>query len=413
MRTEITRARGPVTVQLRAVDGYILTPDGASIYIWGYRDQMDLPAQLPGPTIIVNQGDTVTVELTNELPENVSIIFPGQIGVLRVTGAGTEPVGPVYENGRIASLTDYAPPLGTVIYEFVADRPGTYIYHSGTEMHKQVQMGLYGALIVRPSGFDPLDRSTWSAYGAGTDTEFDREYLLVVSEIDPLLHEAVRLGKPFQASAYKPRYWTMNGRCAPDTMFPDGASYLPQQPYGSLIMAEPGEKVLLRYIGAGSDAHPLHPHGNHTRVVALDGRLLRNGSQDLSLKHFTVLVGAGQTYDQIFQWTGLGYDPATKPIPTLIPNLRNQAIGNAGWTMWSGSPYLGQKGDIPVGITSFNMVGEYNFMLHSHSEPQITNWGEFPGGMMTMISIFPPGSLGPEVGTLYRSAAPAGTRERR
>ncbi|MHB1044074.1 MAG: hypothetical protein ACYC0Q_14730 [Eubacteriales bacterium] len=69
-------------------------------------------------------------------------------------------------------------------------------------------------------------------------------------------------------------------------------------------------------------------------------------------------------------------------------------------TMWSGSPYLGIKGDLPVGMVSYNVAGEYHFMLHSHEEPQITNWGEFPGGMMTMIAIFPPGALGPHHGTL-------------
>ncbi|MFZ5591630.1 MAG: copper oxidase, partial [Bacillota bacterium] len=114
-------------------------------------------------------------------------------------------------------------------------------------------------------------------------------------------------------------------------------------------------------------------------------------------KRFTVLVGAGQTYDQIYQWEGLGYTP-DNPIPTILPNLRNMGIGEPGWTLWSGSPYLGVKGDVPKGVTSFNEMGEYYFMLHSHEEPQITNWGEFPGGMMTMIAIYP--SLSPTVGEL-------------
>ena len=33
--------------------------------------------------------------------------------------------------------------------------PGTYIYHSGTQWDLQGEMGLVGALIVRPTGFDP------------------------------------------------------------------------------------------------------------------------------------------------------------------------------------------------------------------------------------------------------------------
>lgn len=386
--------------RLRAAESYIITPDGLSIYIWGFAAENGMPGQLPGPLIVVNQGDTVTIELINELSENVSLLFPGQEGVTADSGQGPVPARPVYENGRLVSFTPFAPPGGSITYQFVAGMPGTYLYHSGTELHKQVQMGLYGVMIVRPLDFNPLDPGSRSAYGAGTDTEFDREFLLVTGEIDPVWHETVKSGKPYPISTYRPRYWTLNGRCAPDTMFPDKAGYFPSQPYGGMIMAEPGEKVLLRYAGAGFSNHPLHPHGNHTRVVAMDGRLLRNGDQDLSHQHFTVLVCAGQTYDQIFQWHGLGYDPVLNPIPTPLPHLRNQGIGDAGWTMWSGSPYLGYKGDIPVGVTSFNLTGEYYFMLHSHKEYEITNWGEFPGGMMTMIAIFPPGSMGMEMSLL-------------
>jgi len=39
--------------------------------------------QIPGPTLIVHQGDMVTVNLTNNLPAaagNTSILFPGFSG---------------------------------------------------------------------------------------------------------------------------------------------------------------------------------------------------------------------------------------------------------------------------------------------------------------------------------------------
>jgi len=64
--------------------GHISTPDGGSVLIWGYADGAGL-AQYPGPTLIVNQGEVVTVTLTNNLtvagagpPPNVSMVFPGQ-----------------------------------------------------------------------------------------------------------------------------------------------------------------------------------------------------------------------------------------------------------------------------------------------------------------------------------------------
>lgn len=386
-------------IGLWAKDGYISTPDGNSVYVWGFTGGNSAPARLPGPTLIVRQGETVTINLTNRLPEPVSITFPGQDEVMALTPGGVwEPALPQYDDaGKLVSFTNAAQPGETITYRFVAVHPGTYLYESGTQPHKQVPMGLYGAMVVRPADYDAVDNKT--AYGSGTNTEFDREYLLIMGEIDPAQHLAVQQGLTYGLGNYKPRYCTMNGRCAPDTMLPDNVPHLPCQPLGAMIKMEPGEKGLLRYVGAGVGSYPLHPHGNHTRLVALDGRLLRNGTTDLSYKRFTVVVEPGQSYDMIYEWTGLDYT-SDDPIPAIIPNLRNLAIGHPGWTMWSGSAYLGYKGDMPVGITSYNEVGEYHFMLHSHQEPQITNWGELPGGMMTMIAVYPPGTLGPEVGVL-------------
>lgn len=371
-------------VNLWAKSGHLSTPDGNSIYFWGFSDSEHGPAQLPGPHIVIRQGESVTVNLTNLLPEEVSIMFPGQ-PLVNVNGM---PVTPQYQNGELLSFVNHASPNGgTISYTFIPDQPGTYRYESGTKPHKQVPLGLYGALVVRPVDYDHNISRT--AYGPGTDTEFNREYVLILGEIDPDYHQAMKEGKPYPLQNYKPRYWTINGRCGNDAMMGDHMHELHHQPYGSMIKAVPGDKVLIRYINAGVGYYPLHPHGNHTRVIAQDGRLLRNGGFDLSYKRFTVFNCPGQTVDQIFEWTGLEYTPEN-PIPTLIPGIRNIMYGGEGMTtMWSGSPYLGEKKDIPPDIVSFNESGEYHFMLHSHSEPQITNWGSFPGGMMTMIAIYP------------------------
>src|SRR5215472_14570971 len=75
------------TFNLTAQDGYLNMPDGEAVYSWGYgcatgsSPSFSPPAalfagappfcstmQVPGPTIIVNEGQTVTVNLTNSLP---------------------------------------------------------------------------------------------------------------------------------------------------------------------------------------------------------------------------------------------------------------------------------------------------------------------------------------------------------
>jgi FtsP/CotA-like multicopper oxidase with cupredoxin domain len=74
---------------LTAKEGYISGGDGQNIYMWGYANGNDI-MQYPGPTLIVNKGDTVTVKLTNQLPQNVSIVFPGQGNVAARGGAPRE-----------------------------------------------------------------------------------------------------------------------------------------------------------------------------------------------------------------------------------------------------------------------------------------------------------------------------------
>src|SRR6266849_3478436 len=85
--------KGP-SFDLVAQPAYLTQPDGQSIYSWGYGCSATfvptfLPSaiqgkcplmQVPGPTMIVTEGDTVTVTLTNHLPAaagNTSIVFPG------------------------------------------------------------------------------------------------------------------------------------------------------------------------------------------------------------------------------------------------------------------------------------------------------------------------------------------------
>ena len=398
--------------------GHITTPDGGSVHIWGYADGAGL-AQYPGPTLIVNQGDTVTVTLSNNLTvaggdpvPNVSIVFPGQ----EVSIVPTDP-------GVTGALTNEAPPGGTVTYQFVASAAGTYAYYSGTDSALQVEMGLTGALIVRPyAGPD-------HAYNH-PDSRFDREYLFLLSEMDPRIHQMVEFQGPAALAGtdyladYFPVLWFINGRAAPDTMAPAGAPWLPYQPYNCVPRMHPGEKLLMRVIGGGRDLHPYHHHGSHSRIIARDGRLLEStpgAGADLSYEVFTIQSVPGETLDSIFEWTGKGlgwdmygtptdgpqyahtctdtngdtFDDVTaeycpdhyKPFPVLLPEKQDLAFGG----FYSGSKFLGAQGPLPPGEGGLNPNGGFAYMWHSHTEKEMVNFDIFPGGMMTMMIIEPPG----------------------
>src|SRR5882762_868058 len=204
---------GP-TFNLTAQAANITQPDGGMIYSWGYGCASTYTAsflpititppaggcptmQVPGPTLIVTEGQTVTVNLLNGLPTsagNTSILFPG----FNVKATG----------GVTGLLTQEAAPGGTVVtYTFTAGSPGTRAYYSGTQGDLQVEMGLYGAIIVLPasvpsncnSGPAAANLAAKAAWGesdyrlahAAYDharTCYDREYLFQFSEMDPRIH---------------------------------------------------------------------------------------------------------------------------------------------------------------------------------------------------------------------------------
>jgi len=357
---------------LRAGAAYITQPDGTSIYSWGYGCNGAAPTflpsampgscgpmQIPGPTLIVPEGTRVTVTLTNNLPAaagNTSILFPG-FQVCAGTLTGPVGSGVCAPSGGVAGLlTQEAAPGGTVTYSFdTTGRPGTHSYYSGTQGDLQVEMGLYGALIVLPStvptvcGPGTLNDQAKSANG---ETDFrlaaaaynhpaacyDREYLFQFSEMDPKIHRAAEeiatcktapgVACPtnmnsVETEPYHPAYFMINGRSMPDNMDPHYTVQYPRQPYNGNPHMHPGELVLLRIIGQGRWQHPFHEHGNHVRVLARDGNLLlaRDPVQAAAVPPvlapdpaqrlagpllFTTTTTPGQAMDGIFVWTGKG-----------------------------------------------------------------------------------------------------------
>jgi FtsP/CotA-like multicopper oxidase with cupredoxin domain len=375
-------ASGGPTFDLVATTGDIQTPDGNSVFMWSYADQSG-DFQYPGPVLCVTQGQTVTINLTNDLPDATSIVFPGQDAPVTATGGSA---------GLLA--TEAAASGGTVSYSFTAGNPGTYLYESGTDVSKQIEMGLYGALVVRPSMGPNF------AYNAAS-TQFNpgQEFLMLLSEIDPDLHHAVEVGGIYDYTAKHNRYFSINGRSFPDTIQENGSSLLPTQPYGSLVRMQPtgpsSQPALIRMINAGTDNHPFHPHGNHLTQIAQDGRTVAR------TEHFGESVGAGQTEDFLLRWDNQttdtsgapfndNWNPTTNPLPVPQPNYRNLTFKD-GDTWYSGNPYLGYKGTLPVGTNSLNVCGEWYFPWHSHALNEFSNFDAGFGGMGTLLRIDPPG----------------------
>ncbi len=418
--------KGP-TFNLTAQEAYISQPDGAMIYSWGYgcssapsgflpqaMANATCPSmQIPGPTLIVNEGDSVSVTLTNNLPAsagNTSILFPG------FTLTSTCPAG------QQGLLTCEAAPAGTVTYTFTATTPGTRAYYSGTQGDLQVEMGLYGAIIVVPtavpaactSGLHATNLTAESHWGEtdfrlaaaaydNASTCYDREYMFQFSEIDPRIHtqadaqvhDAARKASCTAGPAtkgcslevltepYHPAYFMINGRSMPDDMDPNYTPQYPHQPYNGNPHVHPGEQLLLRIIGQGRWQHPFHEHANHVRILARDGNLILtpDGKALAGPAMFTTTTTPGLAMDGIFYWTGRGLnwdayahrpqssDPNAKLTCTADANGYNTGFA-ASDTTFSGTPVA----------TTVQAINYYEW-CQDHNKPlQVAPFGDAASG---------------------------------
>ena len=281
-----------VTIDLCASDGTITLPDGTMVPVWSFVDtgggacMPGLVTSLPGPMLQVVAGDSVTINLSNALTVPTSILIPGQS--LSATG------------GAAGTFTQEAAPGGMVVYTFTAQE-GSFLYESGTSADVQVAMGLYGALVVE--SFAP-----GLAYGYA----FDQEAVLVLSEIDPMLN-ANPAG--FNMQDYKPVYWLINGQAYPDT---------------TPIVANAGEKVLLRYLNAGFDNLSMSLLGGLQTLIAKNGFEI-----PFPYNVIAETVAAGQTMEMIVDTTGLS---------------GSLAIFNRNLYLTNGNPGLGHS---PGGMLTF------------------------------------------------------------
>jgi len=398
--------------QLTAQDAYTTQPDGQSVYSWGYGCSANFtpafaPAttipgfcstmQVPGPTLIVTEGDTITVTLTNNLPPsagNTSILFPGfQLQA--------------FTDGTPGLLTQEAANTQTVTYKFVASSPGTHAYYSGTQGDLQVEMGLYGAIIVLPKsippacttgagGFAGRNGDAESAWGesdfrlapAAYDhpkTCYDREYLFQFSEMDANIHsqalaQVTAAGNCTPGNAgcslnvptepYHPAYFMINGRSMPDDMDTNYAAQYPHQPYNGNPHMHPGEQVLLRIIGQGRWQHPFHEHGNHVRVLARDGNLIVSQSDASSLAGpllFTTTTTPGQTIDGIFYWTGKGlnWDAYGHKPTSTDPNAKLACTPDAN----------GYNTGAPAAINYYEWCQDHNKPMQTHPTGDVAGSG--------------------------------------
>jgi FtsP/CotA-like multicopper oxidase with cupredoxin domain len=193
------------------------------------------------------------------------------------------------------------------------------MYHCHFEDVEHVQMGMTGIVFVRPlQDGASLNGFTKFAYNDGDgSTGYHRHFAILLNEVWKNFHDGDRDIQESIATDYNPQWFTLNGRCYPQTVLPNDDPSLPanlrigthnanydttdySQPNSALIQVNPGERVLLRLANLGYQQHAMQLPGIPMHVIGQDASLLRNGTVDTSYWTNTLYIGPGEARDVLF-----------------------------------------------------------------------------------------------------------------
>jgi FtsP/CotA-like multicopper oxidase with cupredoxin domain len=214
-----------------------------------------------------------------------------------------------------------AVPIGKqVTYFYRPHREGTYMYHCHFEDVEHVQMGMTGIVFVRPlQDGSSIGGFTKFAYNDGDgSTGYHRHFAILLNEVWKNFHDGDRDIQESIATDYNPQWFTLNGRCYPQTVLPNDDPSLPaaqrigtpnpnyddaidySQPNSALIQVNPGERVLLRLANLGYQQHAMQLPGIPMHVVGQDASWLGKDGVDKTYVTNTLYIGPGEARDVLF-----------------------------------------------------------------------------------------------------------------
>jgi FtsP/CotA-like multicopper oxidase with cupredoxin domain len=334
-------AASPPTLSLIATDGYITMPNrDTPVYIFGFV-QVDPSktiselatlykghAQHTAPILDFQQETDIRITLTN-----LGLVQrPDLTDSHTIHWHGFDLPSPLNDGVPEVSV---AVPIGKQFtYFYRPHREGTYMYHCHFEDVEHVQMGMTSIVFVRPTQdgtpktFGGKTFTTFAYNDGDGSTGYDRHFAILLNEIEERQHDADRDIQEFIMTDYNPQFFTLNGRCYPQTILPNDGNgtvsgistpnpnYDDQpdvsQPNSALIQVNPGDRVLLRLANLGYLQHAMQLPGIPMHVVGQDASLLRAGSGagtvDTSYWTNTLYFGPGEARDVLFD--APAYDPA-------------------------------------------------------------------------------------------------------
>ena len=338
--------------------------------IWGYNGSS------PGPTIQVQQGDRVRIELENRLPESTTMHWHG----LEV---------PVEQDGVPYISQKPIAPGETYAYEFTVHQEGTFFYHAHSAMQEMI--GLIGMFIAHPR--------------ADHAPRVDHDYGIVLQEWAVLPNSSVP-----NTAGMEFNWLTFNGVAAPLT---------------TPLIARLGSRVRLRFVNLGMDHHPIHLHGNQFVITGTEGG---RAPESTWFPGNTVLVGVAQSRVVEFEakypgaWMIHCHLPhhmmnsmmdllrdrqimtADQTEPTALSQMQALAA-RAGFEHQHPSPVSGDAEKIPgFPQDAFMEMGMDELLQKPETQGLPKNWSSGMMGMMTMVRVLPEKELN-EIAEMKKSRA--------
>jgi FtsP/CotA-like multicopper oxidase with cupredoxin domain len=314
---------------------------GFKAHLWGYNGQS------PGPTIEVVEGDRVRIFVTNKLPEHTSVHWHGQRlpnGMDGVSGLTQKSIKP----GQ------------TFVYEFVARRPGSFMYHPHADEMTQMAMGMMGLWITHPKEKHPLI----------DEVNRDFCFLLNAFDIDPGSYT------PKTMTMLDFNLWSWNSR-----IFPGIDS----------LNVRLNDKVRIRVGNLTMTNHPIHLHGHEFTVTGTDGGPI---PQTARWPEVTTDVAVGQmrqiefVADEEGDWSfhchkshhtmnAMGHN-----VPTMI-GVDHRDIGKKINSLIPDYMVMGERGMVDM--------SEMEMPIPDNTTPMMTGEGPFGsvemGGMFSVLKV--------------------------
>lgn len=317
-------------LQARAEE-YSLTIAREAVNITGTSvKKITVNGTIPGPTLRFQEGEEVTIHVTNKLDEDTSVHWHGLLLPGEMDGVPGFNGFPGIKPGE------------TFTYRFKIRQDGTYWYHAHSM--GQEQDGHYGSIVITPMGKDPVqadrdyvvllsDFHNQDSWDIMSNLKMSSEYYQYARRtVGDFFGDAKERG--FGKAWENTKMWGEMRMLPTDLSDVTGYTFLvngktPEQNWTGIF--KPGERVRLRFINASAMSfYDVRIPGLKMQVVSADGQNV----EPVPVDEFR--FGVAETYDVI-----------VTPKEDKAYTIAAEPIDRTGFALGTLAPREGMRGEIP------------------------------------------------------------------